>query len=135
MFSKALAKTNDRQVKAASGGAEQPSAPPRAPAVSIYNTDQSIVVVADMPGVTQDRVDITMDHEVLTLRGAVAPDTHTGFRQLHGEYQTANFERSFTLPSDIDMDQVEASVKQGVVTLTLPKNKAVQLRRIKVTSG
>jgi len=136
MLSKALAKTNEHKMMKPSGdGGDHAQQPPRAPAVAIFNTDQAIVVVADMPGVTQEHVEITTDSETLTLKGTVAPDTHKGFRLLHSEYKAANFERSFTIPTDIDTQHVEASVKNGVVTLTLPKNKAVQFRRIKVTSG
>jgi len=133
MLSKVLGKAKERQ--AADATPPRPEQGVRAPAVNIYDTDQSIVIVADMPGVTRDSVDITMDHDVLTLRGAVAPDTHTGFRLVHGEYRVANFERSLTMPPEIDVEHVEASVTSGVVTVTLPKNKAVQARRIAVKPG
>ena len=116
MFSKTLAKSNDRQVSAASEGAEKPAPPTRVPAVSIYNTDQAIVVIAEYAWCHSGpcRHSITMDNEVLTLRGAVAPDTHNGFRQLHqANTRLPISERSFTLPSDIDLEQVDASVKQG----------------------
>ena len=132
MSPKQLAKTSDRQVANASpaaAAAEQPQQPTRAPNMTIYETDQAVVVIADMPGVTQNGIDITVDADVLTVRGAVAPMTHNGFRLRHREYQEANFERSLTMPPEIDVEQVKASVKNGVVTLTLPKNKAVQSRR------
>ncbi|HEX3132651.1 MAG TPA: Hsp20/alpha crystallin family protein [Planctomycetota bacterium] len=106
-----------------------------APAVSIHETDQAIIVLADMPGVTQERVEITVANDVLTVRGTVAPDVHAGFQLLRREYEIANFERSFTLPTEIDQADVTASVTRGVVTVTLPKKKSVQPRRIAVTGA
>jgi len=108
---------------------------PRVPAVSIHETTGAIVVIADMPGVTPDQLDITMDQDMVTLRGSVTFDTHAGFQQIHREYACAGFERSFTLPAEVDREHIEATIKHGVLTLTLPKHKSLQPRRIAVTSG
>ena len=135
MFSKALAKTKDQQVATASDADARIRQTTRTPAVNIHETDQAIIVVADMPGVTQDRVEITIDHDVLTLRGAVSPEVHKGFDLLRREYDIANFERAFTLPAEIENENVSAIVCKGVLTVTLPKKKSVQPRRVAVAAG
>jgi len=111
-----------------------PAVPPRVPAVSIHETPGAIVVIADLPGVTQDQLEVTMDQDLVTLRGSVSADTHAGFQQIHHEYDSAGFERSFTLPAEVDREHIDATVKHGVLTLTLPKHKSLQPRRISVTS-
>jgi HSP20 family protein len=135
-----LMRPNHRAMKESSAAADHkshdlPSLPPRVPAVSIHETQGAIVVVADMPGVTQDKVDITIEQDVVTMRGSVAADVHDGFQQVYREYDTTGFERSFTIPSEVDRDHIDATVKNGVLTLTLPKHKSLQPRRITVTSG
>jgi len=131
MFAKALAKKQDHQVATASDGDEKLNQRSRAPAMSIHENDESITVIADMPGVTQERVEITVDNDILTVRGTVAPDVHSGFQLLRREYEMGNFERAFTLPNEIDKEAVAAAVSKGVLTVTLPKKKSVQPRRIR----
>jgi HSP20 family protein len=114
---------------------EQARHPTRVPAVNIYETDEAIIVVADMPGVTQDKVDITIEQDVLTMRGMATPDKHDGFRQLHREYEVANFERSFTVPSEIDAQNVVATIKQGVLSVVLQKQNEPKPRKVAVKSN
>jgi HSP20 family protein len=135
MSSQALSQTQDQPVTVARNGAVAKPQPVRVPAVSVRETDQAIVLVADLPGVSLDQVEITIDQDVLTLRGTVAPVAHDGFRLLHREYADAGFVRSFTVPEGIDRQQVAAVVKNGVLTLTLPKQQAAQPRRIAVQTG
>jgi HSP20 family molecular chaperone IbpA len=133
MSSPALAQT--QPATATRNGAAAQHQPARVPAVSVRESEQSIVLVADLPGVSLDKVEITIDQDVLTLRGTVAAVAHDGFRLLHREYAEAGFARSFTVPDGIDRQQVAAVVKNGVLTLTLPKQQAVQPRRIAVQTG
>jgi HSP20 family protein len=135
-----LMRPNHRAMKESSAAGDhkphnQPSLPPRVPAVSIHETQGAIVIVADMPGVTQEKVDITIEQDLVTMRGSVAPDLHDGFRHVYREYDITGFERSFAIPSEVDRDHIDAMVKNGVLTLTLPKHKSLQPRRITVTSG
>jgi HSP20 family protein len=128
----AVAKADDRRSDARAPGDGQLRQSTRVPAVSVHETDQALLLIADMPGVSADRVEVVVHQDVLTLKGSVHPDTHEGFRQLSGEYRAASFERSFTLPAEVDSTGVTANVKLGVVTVTLPKQKAVLPRRIAV---
>ncbi len=105
------------------------------PAVDIWEQDDALVVTADLPGCDQASVEITLEKGVLSLRGTPAPDTHEGFTLVYGEYEPGEYARTFTLPDEIDRDGVRAVVKNGVLTLTLPKAKAVLPRRIAVQAG
>ena len=135
MSSPAPSQTQDQAVATARNGAVARPQPVRIPAVSVRETEQAIVLEADLPGVSLDQVEITIDQDVLTLRGTVAPAAHDGYRLLHREYADAGFARSFTVPEGIDRQQVAAVVKNGVLTLTLPKQQATQPRRIAVQNG
>ena len=108
---------------------------PRAPRCDILEHEDRIVVVADMPGVDRESVDITLDKGVLVLRGTVRGEVPDGFQPVLMEYQPATWERSFTLPDAIDPERVEATVANGVLTLTLPKAKEARPRRIEVKAG
>jgi HSP20 family molecular chaperone IbpA len=107
----------------------------RMPAVDIRETDDAIVLLADMPGVAQDGIDITVHQDLLTVHGTVKPEGHGAYRLVHQEYQSLDFERSFTVPPGLDLDRVAATVSHGVVRVTLPKAKAAAPRRIAVTDG
>lgn len=105
------------------------------PRVDICETKDAIVLLADVPGVDEKSIDITLEKSVLTLLGRVEPETHEGYRAGHVEYEAGDYERAFTLSDEIDRDRIEASVKNGVLKLTLPKAEPVKLRKINVKSA
>lgn len=109
--------------------------PRRTPAVALRETDEAILLDADLPGVKAEQVQISVNQGVLTVHGAVAEHGRTGFTLLHQEYEPVDFQRTFTLPDNIDADAISANTRNGVVTITLPKVKAAQPRRIAVTAG
>jgi len=105
------------------------------PRVDIHETRDAIVLLADMPGVDEKSVDITLEKNVLTLSGRVEPAAYEGYRAAYAEYESGDYERAFTLSDEIDRDKIEASVKNGVLKLTLPKAEPVKLRKISVKSA
>jgi len=105
------------------------------PRVDIYETDDQIVLVADMPGVDQDSVEITLEKSLLTVNGYVEPEAHEGYSIAYAEYDIGDFERSFRLSNQIDQDKIEASVKEGVLRLVLPKIGPAKTRKIAVKAG
>lgn len=109
--------------------------PRRTPIVSLRETEDAILVDADLPGVKADQLQISVDHGVLTVHGSVTEPGRSGFTPLHREYEAADFHRTLTLPDNIDSGAISASTRNGVVTITLPKVKAAQPRRIAVTAG
>jgi HSP20 family protein len=107
------------------------------PPVDIYSHKDRIVIVADMPGVDEHDVDITLEKNVLTLTGYVktAASAPEGYELLYNEYGVGDFQRSFTLPNEIDRNGIEASISQGVLTIALPKAPEAQAKKIAVKAG
>lgn len=106
--------------------------PVYAPRADIFETDQGLVVLADMPGVSADGVDVTLERQVLTIRGRTHDSPPQGFSPVHREYQPGEYERVFTLSDDVAAERIEASCKNGVLRLFLPKAGPAQTKRIQV---
>jgi HSP20 family protein len=113
-------------------GQRMPSRPVFLPPADIYETTNHIVVMAEMPGVPPDGVDITLERRVLTIRGRSAPSEHSGYQRVYNEYADGDYERVFTLSDNIDRDRIEAALRDGVLHLTLPKAEAARARRIEL---
>ncbi len=107
------------------------SVPVYVPAVDIYETEESLVVLADMPGVAPDNVDIDLKDDLLTIRGTVSPEGQAE-RMLLREYGVGDYYRQFTIGRIIDQSKIEAVMKDGVLKLTLPKVDAAKPRKITV---
>ena len=104
------------------------------PAVDIFETPQTLVLVADMPGVKGDGVTLDLKENLLTIHGQVSPPPEKE-TLLSQEYALGDYYREFQVGELIDQDRIEASVKNGVLTLTLPKAEKAKPRRIEVKSG
>ena len=85
-----------------------PNRPVFVPPSDIYETKESIVVLAEMPGVAPDGVDITLERRVLTIRGQSAASEHAGYQRVYNEFANGDYERVFTLSENIDRDRIEA---------------------------
>jgi HSP20 family protein len=105
------------------------------PAVDILESPEELTLVADMPGVTTDGVDVRIDGDHLTVKGRVAADDYAGLKPLHVEYAVGGYERSFTLGETIDRDGIKAVLRHGVLTLHLPKAAHARQRRITVNAA
>jgi HSP20 family protein len=104
------------------------------PRADIYETNDGITVVADMPGVDENSVDITLEQNVLTINGYTTPVASEGYRLAYAEYQVGDYQRRFTISEQIDRDKIEAVVKDGVLRLHLPKVEPTT-RKITVKAG
>lgn len=106
-----------------------------APAVDIFETAEEVVLRADLPGVGEKDVDISLEKGVLTLR-ARGPEFSApeGMRRLEQEYVAGDYERAFSLSDEIDQENIRASVKNGVLTLRLPKSGPAKARKIDIVS-
>ena len=105
------------------------------PQVDIVETPHDIVVMADMPGVDEKSIDITLEKNVLSIYGRVEDVSLDKYSPLHTEYGMGDYERVFTLSDEIDREGIQASVKNGVLKLVLPKVAAAKTRKIAVTTG
>ncbi len=107
-----------------------------APAVDIFETDEAITVLADMPGVRADGLSVDLHDDVLTIDGRVAGDFEgNDERVLLREYATGGYRREFRLTDLVDRDRIDATLRDGVLRLTLPKAEAARPRRIEVRAG
>ena len=104
------------------------------PPADIFETDDVVTVVADMPDVQAGALDVTLEENVLTIRGRVTNRTPDGQDLAYAEYDVGDYERSFSLSDRIDADAIEAKLTHGVLTLTLPKVKPAK-KRVAVTAG
>ena len=105
------------------------------PQVDILESENQILLIADLPGVDQENLEVTLEKNVLTLRGTVKPHGPEGYQLAYAEYEVGNFERAFTVSNDIDRQGIEAVVKDGVLRLTLPKAKHAVLQKIAVKTA
>lgn len=103
-----------------------------APPVDIVEEKDNLFLVADMPGVDENSVDITLDKNVLTIYGTVEPEMPENHRLVSAEYGIGDYQRTFTLSDEIDREKIEATVKNGVLRLTLPKAQTAKTRKIPV---
>lgn len=102
------------------------------PATDIFETDDHVVLLADMPGVGPEDVEVTLERRALTIRGYAHPPAPDGYRHVYGEYRTGDYERVFTLTEDIDQDDIRATTGNGVLRLELPKAASAKPKRIEV---
>jgi HSP20 family protein len=123
---------NQTQYCAGSNGTEQ--RPVYRPAVDIVDGPNEVVVWADVPGVDETHLDVTLDKNVLTIRGTVEPTSFEGCTPHLTEYGVGNFERTFTLSDDVSRDGIEASIKDGVLQLKLPKTARSARQKINVVA-
>jgi HSP20 family molecular chaperone IbpA len=104
------------------------------PVTDIYEKDDVILVRCDMPGVTQEQVDIHLDNYELEITGKQSGETPDGYDPLIGEYDTGVFKRTFSIPQQIDRDKIRARLHNGVLDIELPKAEQAKPRRIAITA-
>jgi HSP20 family molecular chaperone IbpA len=106
-----------------------------APAVDIYENAQGITVQADMPGVSQDGLSIQADRNSLVIEGNAVIDVPAAMEAIHAEVQATRYRRSFALSGELDAERIEATLKDGVLTLRIPKRAEFRPRKVEVRVG
>ncbi len=105
------------------------------PAVDIFETEKELTLLADMPGVKAEDLNIDLRENVLTLDGEVKLPEPTNEEIVFQEYRIGKYSRQFNLTEMIDQSKIDAELKDGVLRLTLPKAEAAKPRTIKVKSS
>jgi HSP20 family protein len=106
---------------------------PWSPAVDIYETENELVLKADLPEVNQKDIDVRVENQTLTIAGVrnfEKNEEKKGFHRIERSY--GNFVRSFAVPNAFDSDKINASFHNGVLTVSLPKKEAAKPRQIKI---
>jgi len=105
------------------------------PRADIFETDDEVVVTVDMPGVSEDTIDITLEKNILTINGNSTYAAPDGYALAFAEFQVGDYERSFRLTDQINREKIEAVYKDGVLKLSLPKADEVKVRKINIKTA
>jgi len=103
------------------------------PATDIFETDEALTVSLEMPGVDKDKVDVKVENDVLQIEGWIDFSRYEGLQPVYTEYNIGNYARGFQLSSKIDQDRISAELRDGVMTLVLPKSEKAKPRKIAVS--
>jgi HSP20 family molecular chaperone IbpA len=102
------------------------------PSADIFETDEALSVVMEMPGVEKKDIDIVLENHTLRVDGRIDFTKYEGMEPVYTEYNVGHYARAFTLSEKIDQDTISAELNDGVLTLTLQKSKEAQPRRISI---
>ena len=105
------------------------------PAVDIYEDETGITLIADMPGVSKDRLGVKVNGDALMIEGEVSVPAPAGMELLYAEILASGYRRSFTLSRELDASRIEANLKDGVLKLRIPKAEEARPRRIEIKVG
>ncbi len=105
------------------------------PAIDVFEDAAGITLLADMPGVPKEQLDLKVDGDALLIEGGVRPLTPEGLEAIYAEVRVPRYRRSLSLSRELDTTRIEANLKDGVLTLRIPKQAHAQPRRIAVTAG
>lgn len=112
--------------------ADEPALQPR---VDIFEDTGGITLVADLPGVPKERLEIGVDGDTLRIEGEVALDAPDGVEATWAEVRLARYRRAFTLSPELDTEGITAQFRDGVLKLRIPKQAHARSRRIEVVAG
>ncbi|WP_069705421.1 Hsp20/alpha crystallin family protein [Burkholderia seminalis] len=126
----------ERQTKpvhpAAAEAARRPAITPN---VDIVETPRGVTLRADLPGVPRENLDVKVHDNMLTIEADTHIDTPADLRMRHAEVRATRYARSFVLSPDLDTSRIDANLRDGVLTLTIPRREETRPRRIDVTAG
>src|SRR5205085_3552698 len=108
---------------------------PLVPPVDIIEDAEGITLTADLPGVDKDNLSVGVDGDTLTIHGTVALGESGSLQSVYAEVRVAEYRRTFVLSRDLDSARIDASMKDGVLTLRVPKAEQAKPRRIAVKAG
>jgi HSP20 family protein len=103
------------------------------PATDIVETEKELLLYMDMPGVDKESVKVKLEKNVLQIEGMIEAKSYTEMKPLYTEYNVGNYSRQFELSNKIDQTAIEASMKDGVLSLVLPKVAEMQPRTIQIS--
>lgn len=103
------------------------------PRTNLFDTGDTLEVQAEIPGVAREDLNVRIQGNYLEISGKRKPDAPEGYAVLRVEREIATFSRSFTLPAEVEVDKVEATLKGGILTLVLPKAETAKPRQITIS--
>jgi HSP20 family molecular chaperone IbpA len=138
--SKDVSRQGDRPVAGTSGdragnAKQEPREVFLRPATDIFEDEAQITLVADMPGVSRERLNVQVDHDTLLLEGAIDVPGAAELQALHADVRAGSYRRSFVLSQELDAERIEATLKDGVLQVRIPKRAELRARRIAVQAN
>jgi len=127
-----ITKTNQTSSVTQTGQTQNMPRQALAPAVDIAESESGITLLADMPGVSKERLTIKVEGGSLTIEGQAQIDVPDNIELLHSEVRSPYFRRSFTLSRDLDPAKIEATLRNGVLQMHIPKSEEARPKRIEV---
>jgi HSP20 family protein len=103
------------------------------PVTDIFETPEALTVVLEMPGVDRDSIEASVENDVLTIQGRIDFSKYEGMQPVYTEYNVGHYARSFEISNKIDQSKISALMKDGVVTIVLPKPEQAKPRKIQVS--
>ena len=128
-------KTDVKSRQSAQAQETRDSAATLRPAVNVFEDAEGITLEADMPGVSKDRLHLQADRDSLLVEGDVHVAMPEGMEPLHADIRGTRYSRSFALSHELDTENIDASLKDGVLRLRIPKRAEVRPRKIEVRAG
>jgi HSP20 family protein len=103
------------------------------PVTDIFETPEALTVVLEMPGIDRDTIEASVENDVVTIEGRIDFTKYEGMQPVYTEYNVGHFARSFEISNKIDQSKISALMKDGVVTIVLPKAEQAKARKIQVS--
>ena len=103
------------------------------PATDIFETPEELTVVLEMPGVDRDGIEASVENDIVTIEGRIDFAKYEGMQPVYTEYNVGHYARSFEISNKIDQSKITAQMKDGVVTIVLPKAEQAKPRKIQVS--
>ena len=123
---------NESQLAVTTDPSARAEKPTMTPPADVFESDSTFTILLDMPGVSHEGLDITLERNVLSILGQTNYPIPEGLSAAYVEFVPRNYKRSFALANDIDFDAIDATLKDGVLRLTLPKAQKAQKRQIAI---
>lgn len=102
------------------------------PRVDVFEDSDGILLVADLPGVPKNKLELRVDNDTLVIEGDIAPDTPKGMEALYAEVRLSRYRRAFSLSPELDTERIDAQLRDGVLHLRIPRHASAQPRKIEV---
>ncbi|HKC52008.1 MAG TPA: Hsp20/alpha crystallin family protein [Myxococcota bacterium] len=126
---------SQKQTEAQKDAPAQNERPVLVPPTDIYETQDAVVLLLDVPGAAPDSLSVTLAARVLTISAQTVPTAPEGYALVHSEYAEGDYERSFALSEQVDRERIAAEFREGVLRVTLPKVGASAVKRIAVKAA
>lgn len=102
------------------------------PRVDVFENKDGILLLADMPGVPKDKLELRVENDTLLIEGEITPDTPEKMEPVYAEVRLSRYRRAFSLSSELDTSRIDAQLRDGVLNLRIPKHAHAQPRKIEV---